>query len=900
MPVGITALAVAMITAAILGFISFREISADRARHAMADALMAQTSLLAELQVDVVEAFSASDERLPELRARIADGIARLRADHSAMEREAELLRDPSYLRFAEPLDSSQGARGALEKVIGVSSTVLTPDGDAEGGMAELAIQEANYTAVREYEAVHRALTASATLSIDRRAWMTAGVAVIFAVLSLLIFFLLFLPRSRRMAFEARQRAEEALLFQSVCEGAPGAMLAVNAAGRIVLANRETAAMFGFQKEELLNQPVKMLIPERHRIGEVVKRMTVAVEQPPNPTPTPAVQVTGLRRDGSEFPVDIRLSSIQTSDGLLALAAMRDLTATLAAEEEESARRRELETMVTVSGLIAEKGTVAEKVERALRRIVEVTDSSSATLRAADEFGRLNARWSTGEHEVKSLSEGPNAIRPQGVVERAYLTGRPEILHDYDEYEGARAELVQAGVRSVAAFPVVTSEGTVGVVVVTSKRPRFGSNNIKLMTAVTSSIGAVIEQARLLEAEQARSAELDALVRINNVIFGAAPFEERATEVLSILLEMHGADRGTVRVPREGEPGLEMVAKAGDVGATKAIQTSPDSISSEAFRTGETVIRNRVEFNGAPGSAISLPIKDTQGTIAVVTLGSRNVGHFKPNVVANMEAKMRTLGFALESQRLRAEIDLQHALAERRDSFVATASHELRTPMSTLVGLSELLLTSEPGPEKRHSWYEMMNRESNRLADIVSDMLDVTRIQAGNVQLELTPVRLREAVEAAVGPLRHACPDHDLVVEVADDLPPVLADRQRLVQVVVNLAVNAVKYSPDGGRVRISAHAGDQMVVDVEDEGLGIDEQDIPKLFEAFGRIRNSETANIRGTGLGLYITRNILQMMGGRIWVRSTPGKGSIFSFSLPLFEESSIETDFATGSAA
>ena len=195
--------------------------------------------------------------------------------------------------------------------------------------------------------------------------------------------------------------------------------------------------------------------------------------------------------------------------------------------------------------------------------------------------------------------------------------------------------------------------------------------------------------------------------------------------------------------------------------------------------------------------------------------------------------------------------------------------------MTTIVGMSELLSDREPDdPAMRHSWYDMIHRESTRVAEIVADMLDVTRIQTGNVQVDITDVSLGETIEKVVAPLRESSTGHVFVVEIPEGLPRVKADQGKLAQVLVNLVDNAIKYSPSGGpvHVRVSvAPQGHRALVSIADKGIGITDEETSILFQPFGRVRNERTVNIRGTGLGLYITKNLVAMMGGDLHVEST-----------------------------
>ena len=245
------------------------------------------------------------------------------------------------------------------------------------------------------------------------------------------------------------------------------------------------------------------------------------------------------------------------------------------------------------------------------------------------------------------------------------------------------------------------------------------------------------------------------------------------------------------------------------------------------------------------------------------------------------------------NQRLESRVDetgqdLKDALEleERRNAFVSIASHELRTPMTTIMGFSELLLKREAPEATRQDWLERIYQNSQILSAIVDDMLDVSRIQSGKLAIDLQHVQLENLIDEVLAGIREDANSHEFAVDVPQDTPEVVADKEKLSQVVINLLTNAVKYSPDGGSVTISAHHEDEnerVVVAVADQGMGIAAEERDRLFNTFHRIRRPETEGIRGTGLGLSIVKGLVVMMRGDVWVESEINKGSKFFFTVP-----------------
>ena len=237
-----------------------------------------------------------------------------------------------------------------------------------------------------------------------------------------------------------------------------------------------------------------------------------------------------------------------------------------------------------------------------------------------------------------------------------------------------------------------------------------------------------------------------------------------------------------------------------------------------------------------------------------------------------------------------AAITLHSAMLIRdvsiRDNFVSIASHELRTPLTSIVGYTDLLLRRNPTDVTRKRWLKNIFDNSQRITAMVDDLLNVTRIQSGKVSLKLEGVKLTDVFREQLTMIRESTDKHEFVINIEPDFPDLVVDRDKFGQVLGNLLINAVKYSPNGGRITLSAHDDPQrhrMVVSVADEGIGIGSEDKDSLFTTFHRIQRPETRGIRGSGLGLYIAKEWTEAMGGEIWLESELNKGSTFFVGIP-----------------
>jgi signal transduction histidine kinase len=228
-----------------------------------------------------------------------------------------------------------------------------------------------------------------------------------------------------------------------------------------------------------------------------------------------------------------------------------------------------------------------------------------------------------------------------------------------------------------------------------------------------------------------------------------------------------------------------------------------------------------------------------------------------------------------------------------KSQFIATASHELRTPLSIIKGFTNLLIRSQDFGFDRPTelqYLRLIDSQVNALTSLVDDMLSASRIESGRVRLQRERVELRSMVQRVLHTFVVAAAERhiDIGIEVAEDAI-VYGDPQHAEQIFVNLVSNAIKYSFDGSRVRVSVVNGLEFVtVSVSDEGVGIAPEQMEQLFTKFTRLENPRSVEAGGTGLGLFIARNWVEANGGRIWAESEPGTGSTFFFTLPRFRES------------
>lgn len=286
---------------------------------------------------------------------------------------------------------------------------------------------------------------------------------------------------------------------------------------------------------------------------------------------------------------------------------------------------------------------------------------------------------------------------------------------------------------------------------------------------------------------------------------------------------------------------------------------------------------------------------DTMESVArCIELGAEDYLH-KPFNPVLLRARIQS---CLAKKRLRDQEQSAYAAIEAanltKSEFIAQVAHELNTPLTAIRGHADLLLRGLHGAisESQTESVQAIRRSSDLMTALVADLADVSRIESGHLRLVASAVALPDVV-ALVAYMFHeqvAAKYQTLTVQMPPDLPPVQADRTRLIQTLNNLISNASKYTPDGGQITVQAEttaAPNTVRVAVRDSGIGMSADDQQRIFQKFFRSANEQAQHVSGTGLGLHITRHLVELQGGRIWFESALGQGSVFHFTIPAAEE-------------
>jgi signal transduction histidine kinase len=477
-----------------------------------------------------------------------------------------------------------------------------------------------------------------------------------------------------------------------------------------------------------------------------------------------------------------------------------------------------------------------------------------------------------------------------------------------------------AGARTILAVPMIKENELMGAVVIYRQEVRpFTNKQVELVTNFASQAVIAIENTRLLnelhqrtndlsESLEQQTATSEVLKVISRSTFDLQTVLNTLTESAARLCE---ADMAQIMRPKE-----EGFYSAANFGHTPEYS---DFIKNFTFPPGRGSVTGRVLLEGKPvqiadvladseynvpklggfRTHLGVPLLREGKPIGVILLSRKVVKPFNAKQIELVTTFADQAVIAIENVRLFDEIqDKSRQLevaSQHKSQFLANMSHELRTPLNAILGYTELMADGAYGEpsEKMLGILKRLEANGKHLLGLINDVLDLSKIEAGQLVLELSDYCIQDIVQTVRSTLEPLAADKKLAfkLELARELPPGHGDGRRLTQVLINLVGNAIKFT-DTGEVAIKAEANnDSFRVSVRDTGPGISAADQAKLFQEFQQADNAITKKKGGTGLGLAISKRIIEMHGGRIWVESQPGQGSTFAFTLPVIVEQQVE---------
>jgi len=291
-------------------------------------------------------------------------------------------------------------------------------------------------------------------------------------------------------------------------------------------------------------------------------------------------------------------------------------------------------------------------------------------------------------------------------------------------------------------------------------------------------------------------------------------------------------------------------------------------------------------------SVLAVPLLREQRILGALTVWRKEAGSFSPEIVNLLQTFATQSALAIQNARLFREIEDKsrqiEAANRHKSEFLANMSHELRTPLNAIIGFSEVLQEKLFGElnEKQAEYTDDILTSGRHLLSLINEILDLSKVEAGRMELEPSTFDLPLAIENARIFVRERATKHgiNLDVNIDERLGDYVGDERKIKQILLNLLSNAVKFTPEGGRISITANKTDNGAeISVSDTGIGIAPEDRAKIFEEFRQVGGDYAHKTEGTGLGLTLAKKFVELHGGKIWVESEVGKGSTFSFTLP-----------------
>jgi signal transduction histidine kinase len=513
--------------------------------------------------------------------------------------------------------------------------------------------------------------------------------------------------------------------------------------------------------------------------------------------------------------------------------------------------------------------------------------------------------------------EFPIAPDRGSVAGRAVLDGAvaqvPEVHSDRDYRFGAISTFL--GTRSLVGVPMVREGFPIGAIVVArSQGGYFPDRQVDLLKTFASQAVIAIENVRLFQELKARTQDLSqsleetgALSEVIRAVSSSLDVREVLDTVARRAIALSGADGcGIFQTSREHKA-FEVVVSQGlsreFVDSVLGMSVGVDhGTIRQATDTGRPVQIPDVEAaHGYPFRALFLreglrsvlTVPMAGGDVARgIVLVRRTPGEFGERIVNLMTALANQSKVAIANAHLFREIEEKSRLLEvanqHKSEFLANMSHELRTPLNAIIGFSEVLLQRMFGElnPKQDEYLQDVLSSGRHLLSLINDILDLSKVEAGRMDLELARFDLPQTLRDTLTLVRERAARHgiDVSLDVDDRLGEVVADERKVKQVMLNLLSNAVKFTPEGGRVDVRAVATDGAIeISVADTGIGIAPENQELIFEEFRQVGGDYAHKREGTGLGLTLARKLVALHGGRIWVKSQPGQGSTFTFSIP-----------------
>ena len=598
---------------------------------------------------------------------------------------------------------------------------------------------------------------------------------------------------------------------------------------------------------------------------------------------------------------------------------------------EQLAASREI--LAALGRDVSDPGAVLDTVLEYAARLCGAA-AAQLFLRDGDVFRLSRVTGETPDEYRRYLVEHPIARNRLSTVGRAAEDMRTHQIPDVLADEGyGRLDLQRiTGFRTLLSTPMMLQDEVVGVLAMwrTDVAP-FDDRERRLLEEFAVQGAIVLRQVDLMRALESRGvelsdkvAQLEALREVDEAVGSSLDIDEVLERIVSNAVRLTNLGFGDITLSTDGGSILEYDEAAdafhirGRYGSSRHLvdrlraitidRTSPvigrTVDRAEPFAIPDLAAVDRDEFLDivfADGwrSVLAVPMLRGDTIIGVLVIRRRGTGDFPPDVIELLGTFASQSALAIVNARLYRELETKsrelEVASNHKSEFLASMSHELRTPLNAVIGFSEVLLERMFGDinERQEEYLRDIWNSGRHLLELLNEILDLSKVEAGQMVLEPTTFPVHNVLESALAMVRGRAAAHAITisVDIADDVGEIDADELRFKQVLLNLFSNAVKFTPDGGRVSVAAYRDEnELVVTVTDTGIGVPAEDQERIFESFQQGRRGASKE-EGTGLGLTLCRRIIGLFGGRMWLDSKVGEGSTFGFSIPVASSSRAE---------
>ena len=546
-----------------------------------------------------------------------------------------------------------------------------------------------------------------------------------------------------------------------------------------------------------------------------------------------------------------------------------------------------LSALYEVSQAIGSSLDLAEVLNQVMDAVIRLTKADRGFIMLFNETGGLDVR--AARNVDKETIDGQAMEVSRSVVREVAKIGKGVVTTNAqnDPRFSLQESVVQFSLRSIMSVPLKARGKTIGVLYVDNKARggMFGEESLTLLESFANQAAVAIENARLYtltdQALAQRIEELETLQNIDRELNASLDFNHVMSLALDLAKRNTGAEGGWIGLVDVAASVIRIVA--GDE-TNKTISFDDKLIRSALAATEATAISANTNN---PVARLFAPVRRERRPLALISL-ERSGSNFPLVSVSFMSRFADHAAFAIENARLYEALKIAD---RKRNEFVSHVSHELRLPMTSIKGYTDLLKSGVTGAvtDQQKQFLQIIRTNVDRMNVLVTDLSDISKIEVGRLKVDIGAVDMAMVVNECVDSLKLQIEEKKQTIKVnLPSLPPARTDKTRLSQILVNLISNASKYTPQEGMIAITADVRAPFVrVAVADSGIGMSPDDQQKLFSQFFRSEDAHVREQPGWGLGLHVTKKLVEFFGGEIGAQSELGKGSTFWFTMPIFEQ-------------